>query len=151
MEKWLQEIFGCENWGPGVQDVGSVLCSEDRIITFPNILQHQVLPFKLADPTKPGHRKIVALFLVDPNIKVISTANVPPQQRDWWGERIADADRLNKLSAELKENIINSVEDFPIGMDKAKEIRLQLMEERKGYSAKQNAMFRAPSFALCEH
>ncbi|KAH8797931.1 hypothetical protein F5884DRAFT_814113 [Xylogone sp. PMI_703] len=150
-EKWLEEIFGCQNWSAGVQEVGSVLCCEDRLLTFPNILQHQVQPFKLADFTKPGHRKIVAFFLVDPNIRVISTANVPPQQRSWWGEEIADVRGLNKLSAELKENIVNNVDDFPIGMDEAKEIRLELMEERKAYVAQQGKMFESPQFALCEH
>jgi hypothetical protein len=40
----------------------------------------------LVDPTKPGHRRSIALWLVDPNLRIISTANVPPQQRDWWAE-----------------------------------------------------------------
>ena len=75
--EWLSEVFGCENEGPTVQEIGSVETREARLLTFPNVLQHRVSPFKLADPTKPGHRKIVALFLVDPNIKVISTAHVP--------------------------------------------------------------------------
>jgi hypothetical protein len=79
---WLQDVFGCQNDEAAVQEVGSVLCKEGRLLTFPNILQHQVQPFELADKTKKGHRKILALFLVDPGIRVISTANVPPQQRD---------------------------------------------------------------------
>jgi hypothetical protein len=81
---FMSAVFGCEPDGPAVQEVGSVLCKEGRLLTFPNILQHRILPFKLADATKPGHRKILALFLVDPGIRIISTANVPPQQRDWW-------------------------------------------------------------------
>ncbi|KAG5637718.1 hypothetical protein DXG03_004386, partial [Asterophora parasitica] len=60
---WLTAVFGCEDKGPMVQDVGN----------------HRVQPITLADPTKPGHRKIVALFLDDPNIRIISTANVPCQ------------------------------------------------------------------------
>ncbi|RFU29287.1 hypothetical protein B7463_g7047, partial [Scytalidium lignicola] len=143
-----KKFFGCQNWSSGVQEVGSVHCCEGRLITFPNILQHQVQPFKLADPTKAGHRKIVAFFLVDPNIRIISTANVPPQQRSWWGEEIAHIAALNKLSAELKENIVNNVDDFPIGMDEAKEIRLELMEERKSYAIQQESMFKEPKFAL---
>jgi hypothetical protein len=46
--------------------------------------QHKVSPFALVDPTKPGHRRFIALWLVDPNKRIISTANVPPQQQDWW-------------------------------------------------------------------
>ncbi|KAB8076829.1 hypothetical protein BDV29DRAFT_189079 [Aspergillus leporis] len=37
--------------------------------------------------TKPGHRKMLALFLVDPPYCIISSANVPPQRADWWGQR----------------------------------------------------------------
>ncbi|KAF9481713.1 hypothetical protein BDN70DRAFT_919662, partial [Pholiota conissans] len=87
---WLHPIYGCEQDGPAVQNVGGVETQEGRLLTFPNILQHRVGPFKLADPTKPGHRKIVALFLVDPNIKVISTAHVPCQQQDWWWDNVAE-------------------------------------------------------------
>ena len=151
-------VFGCENDGPAVQEVGSVACTEGRLLTFPNILQHRVLPFALADPTKPGHRKILALFLVDPNIRVISTANVPPQRRDWWAEEILEdfarhkqSNGFGKLSQEISDKIFESVDDFPIGMDEAKEIRLKLMEERKLYVVDANRAFEGNKFSLCEH
>ncbi|KAK1223146.1 hypothetical protein PQX77_013982 [Marasmius sp. AFHP31] len=35
---------------------------------------HGVQSFELADPSKPGYRKILALFLVDPYIRTLSTA-----------------------------------------------------------------------------
>lgn len=66
--------------------------------------QHRVSPFKLADPTKPGHRRFIALWLVDPNRRIISTANVPPQQMDWFTDSIFGTDATNaisKLPAEL--------------------------------------------------
>lgn len=44
--------------------------------------------FSLQDDTKPGHRRFIALWLVDPLQRVISTANVPPQQFDWWAEAV---------------------------------------------------------------
>jgi len=50
------------------QEIGSISTSEGRCIAFPNIYQHRVSPFELIDKTKPGHRKIVALFLVDPTL-----------------------------------------------------------------------------------
>jgi hypothetical protein len=139
-----------------VQEVGSVVCKEGRLLTFPNILQHQVQPFKLADPTKPGHRKILALFLVDPGIRIISTANVPPQQRHWWSEGVTKAfansgEAMGQLSAELKEKVFEDVEDFPIGMEEAKAIRLQLMDERKSYVTEQGWNFEKRTFSLCEH
>ena len=80
--------------------------------------QHRVSPFKLVDPTKPGHRRFIALWLVDPNKRIISTANVPPQQQDWWFDAIfGDTPQsrdavMAKLPAEvvslLKENGIPS-------------------------------------------
>lgn len=63
--------------------------------------QHRVSPFKLADPTKPGHRRFIALWLVDPHYRIISTANVPPQQSAWWIESIfGQSDESRKSAAE---------------------------------------------------
>lgn len=150
---WLQEIFGCRNWAPAIQQVGSIETREDRVITFPNLLQHQVQPFKLADPTKPGHRKILALFLVDPHIRIISTANVPCQQRDWWSQAISSDDngRLAKLPPEIREKVIDEVEDFPINLETAKRLREELMEERKSFVLVQDENFRSIEISLCEH
>ncbi|KAF8518114.1 hypothetical protein BU17DRAFT_66554 [Hysterangium stoloniferum] len=150
---WLSIVFGCENEGPAVQYIGTVDTKEGRLLTFPNILQHQVQPFKLEDPTKPGHRKILALFLVDPNIRVISTANVPCQQRDWWAETLSEGKGcgLNPLPVELRTQIINGVEDFPISLKEAKELRLELMEERSHFVVDQTAAFEEQQFSLCEH
>jgi hypothetical protein len=50
--------------------------------------QHAVSPFRLVDPSKPGHRRFIALWLVDPNKRIISTANVPPQQMTWYAENL---------------------------------------------------------------
>jgi hypothetical protein len=69
--------------------------------------QHRVSPFKLVDPTKPGHRRFIALWLVNPTNRIISTANVPPQQMSWYLESLlgdAREDRkeaLSKLPVEL--------------------------------------------------
>lgn len=81
--------------------------------------QHRVSPFKLIDPTKPGHRRFIALWLVDPTKRIISTANVPPQQQDWWVDSIfgdtpeSRSAAISKLPAELvtllKEKGLRSV------------------------------------------
>jgi hypothetical protein len=69
--------------------------------------QHRVSSFHLKDPTKPGHRRFIALWLVDPFQRVISTANVPPQQLDWWIDGVigstpeARKEALAKLPVEL--------------------------------------------------
>ncbi|KAI9845547.1 MAG: hypothetical protein M1838_001696 [Thelocarpon superellum] len=125
--EFLNVIFGCEQDGAAVQDIGDVVAKEGRLITFPNIYQHRVAPFRLADGTRPGHRKILALFLVDPTHRIISTANVPPQQRDWWAMEFDNEGPLGAIPPEVREQ---SVTDFPISMEDAKSLRLELMEER---------------------
>ncbi|KAF5323948.1 hypothetical protein D9611_008280 [Ephemerocybe angulata] len=156
--EWLPEVFGIDTETDSIQVLGSVDTREGRVITFPNILQHQVQPFKLEDPTKPGHRKIMALFLVDPHTSIISTADVPPQRLDWWAEEVPakegdvqDADALTKLPNELKQRIFSSVEDFPIDMETAKDLREKLMAERKSYVLDHQRRFAATSISLCEH
>ncbi|KAF2280444.1 uncharacterized protein EI97DRAFT_439458 [Westerdykella ornata] len=129
----IEQIFGFHgNYDEAVQELGSVLTCEGRLIAFPNGFQHRVGGFKLADPTKPGHRKIVALFLVDPMLPIISTANVPPQQRDWWLRSIGAKDGAlgERLPAELVHMVGSRVDDFPIGLEEAKVVREKLMEER---------------------
>ncbi|RDB28808.1 hypothetical protein Hypma_014802 [Hypsizygus marmoreus] len=149
---WLEPVFGCQQNGPGIQDVGTVDTPEGRLLTWPNILQHQVQPFKLADPTKPGHRKILALFLVDPGIRIISTANVPCQQREWWTEVIQhEHSSISALPVELQDHIFEDIEDFPINLEEAKKLREKLMEERKHYVVEQDDAFKWHEFSLCEH
>ncbi|KXN80705.1 hypothetical protein AN958_08286 [Leucoagaricus sp. SymC.cos] len=150
---WLGVVYGLSNWAPGVQNIGSVEAREGRLVTFPNILQHKVQPFELADPTKPGHRKILAFFLVDPNMKIISTANVPCQRRDWWGEAVvSDTRALARLPVELRDKVVHEVEEFPIDLDQARQLRENLMEERKEYViGYQDAAFKSATISLCEH
>ena len=155
---WLADIFGCVNEDGAVQKIGSVETREGRLLTFPNILQHRVEPFKLADPTKCGHRKIVALFLVDPNIKITSTAHVPCQQQEWWWE-IVMATKIQPTSKavigtvpiELQDGILEGV-DFPFSLKDAKALRLELMEERKDFTIRHGETFEnSITFSLCEH
>lgn len=125
---WLTAVFGMEQGGPQVQNVGAVVCNEGRLLTFPNTLQHRVGRFSLKDKSKPGRRKILALFLVDPKIRVTSTSNVPPQRRDWFAEEMYEARAFGeKLPVELQEQIINDL-DF-MDMEDAKELRVELMDE----------------------
>ncbi|EIM84073.1 uncharacterized protein STEHIDRAFT_140990 [Stereum hirsutum FP-91666 SS1] len=149
--EWLQVVFGCQNGESSVQELGDVLTKEGRLITFPNILQHCVQPFRLADPTKPGHRKILALFLVDPHIQIISTQNVPTQRRDWWTEELQSTKSFGKLPIEVGMQIGNLVDDWPIGMEEAKKMREELMDERRAFVDNNNFWFSSTTFSLCEH
>ncbi|KAF1845864.1 uncharacterized protein K460DRAFT_406097 [Cucurbitaria berberidis CBS 394.84] len=149
--KGIEKTFGIINYTPNTQEIGAVLTREDRFIAFPNGFQHRVGSFKLIDPTKPGHRKILALFLVAPTIPVISTANVPPQQRDWWLREIkADKSKVSFLPAELIDMIADGV-DFPIGLAEAKALREELMAERGMMDKAAMEQLTDREFSFCEH
>ncbi|KAI8920668.1 hypothetical protein BC831DRAFT_87138 [Entophlyctis helioformis] len=81
---YYMEVFGFDGKNcDGVQDLGSIQASQGRCIAYPNSWLNKTEPFKLADPSKPGHCKTLVFFLVDPNKRVVSTAHVAPQQQDW--------------------------------------------------------------------
>ena len=126
------------------------MCKEGRLLTFPNTLQHRVLPFELSDKTKLGHRKLLALFLVDPHMKIISTANVPPQQKEWWQEELWDTRALGAIPREIHEHIVEQA-DHLMNLEEAKEWRLKLMEERKNFVLSHDDLFTYDWFSLCEH
>lgn len=125
-----QYLFGVEQDGPAIQPLGRILTRPNRALAFPNILQHRVSPFSLKDPTKPGNRKILALFLVDPSTRILSTSNVPPQRRDWWAREVRKISPFSALPQEIFEQIVEGVEGFPVSWGEACEAREKLMEER---------------------
>jgi len=71
-------------------DRGHAVAQSNRLVVFPNVYEHSVRPFELANKSQSGYRKFITLFLVDPATKIISTADVAPQQTAWYpitGER----------------------------------------------------------------
>ncbi|KAF2683338.1 hypothetical protein K458DRAFT_45137 [Lentithecium fluviatile CBS 122367] len=149
----LSEVFGLDMDTEFVMELGSILTREDRFIVFPNGFQHCVSPFKLADPTKPGHRKILAMFLVAPKDPVISTANVPPQRKDWWQREVGTnkGTRLGALPAELLDLVFEGVGEFPMSLQEAKKIRGELMKERSLMDQEIDDHLTYDTFNLCEH
>lgn len=149
----LTEIYGIkDSWGDAIQVLGSVHTREDRLLVFPNVLQHRVSPFSLVDKTRPGHRKLLALFLVEPYMNIPSTANIPPQQKHWWAKVMEEEGGLTqKLPVELAEQVIESVDDFPISLEEAKELREKLMEERGNLVEAQMSTYRENGYCFCEH
>ncbi|KAJ2827573.1 hypothetical protein IWW50_001820, partial [Coemansia erecta] len=103
----------------------------------------------LADPTKPGHRKIMAFFFIDPTSRIPSTELVPPQQREWWSEKVMARGAIADLPMLVQERITKHV-DFPISLAEAKELRLELMSERSSNNSSASEFF-SPEFYLCEH
>ena len=104
---------------------------------------------QLEDPSKPGHRRFLVMWLVDPWNKILSTANVPPQQRDWWVRELVKAESL-PLPPELTVLAGNEVEgDFPVSEEEARWVRLDLMRDRTNFQEASEAHIE--QFNLCEH
>ncbi|MGW2589119.1 DUF4246 domain-containing protein [Streptomyces sp. NPDC001515] len=123
--KGIREVYGLENEGPLNQTLGSVETRAGRCLAFPNLLQHRVSPFRLVDPTRPGHRKILAFFLVDPSETLVSTSDVPPQQP--WSA-------TSTMTREQAEGF-----------------REELMRERTFFVDEHNDQVFEREFSLCEH
>ncbi|MGW5399175.1 DUF4246 domain-containing protein [Streptomyces sp. NPDC003952] len=121
----LREVYGLQDEDALNQPLGSVPTPAGRCLAFPNVLQHRVDAFRLDDPTRPGHRKILAFFLVDPAQRIVSTSDVPPQQP--W----SDASTMT--------------------LEQAKTYREELMRERKFFVDEHNEQLYEREFSLCEH
>jgi len=142
--EWLYDIFGCEDGEPGVQITGSVQVREGRLVTFTNILQHRFESFRLQDPTREGHWKIVTISLVDPNIKVLSTAKVPCQRKDWYLDHIAN---LGDGMQDAEDPRVGYV-DFPLDLPEARELRKEFMKEKSVHDKELIAYFEYVKFDL---
>ncbi|KAI8269540.1 hypothetical protein K4K58_001209 [Colletotrichum sp. SAR11_239] len=142
----IGRTFSIDPSGNTIQDLGSVLTREDRLIAFPNVYQHCVAPFELVDKTKSGHRKILALFLVDPDVPIISTANVPPQQKNWFRDEVTTGPMPPEIIDMVFENL-----EIPFGLEKAKEMRLEVMKERTTVGDNTNHRVGSSDFNFCEH
>ncbi|MFD7028334.1 DUF4246 domain-containing protein [Streptomyces sp. NPDC059917] len=121
----VREVYGLENEDALSQALGSASTPAGRCLAFPNVLQHRVSPFALVDPDRPGHRKILAFFLVDPSRRIVSTADVPPQQP--WSATST------------------------MTLEEAEGHREQLMRERKFFVDEHNEQIYEREFSLCEH
>ncbi|PFH48549.1 hypothetical protein AMATHDRAFT_5691 [Amanita thiersii Skay4041] len=117
---WLEQVFGCERGQPAVQCFGSIEMKEGRLLAYPNTIQTKREHFRLVDPTKSGHLKILTLCLVDPNVRIISTANIPCQRWDWWCE--AARAREPQLSFEERYALDGGF-DYPIPSKEGNETR----------------------------
>ncbi|MFB6840022.1 DUF4246 domain-containing protein [Streptomyces sp. NPDC056361] len=121
----LREVYGLEDEDALNQVLGSASTPAGRCLAFPNVLQHRVAPFRLTDPSRPGHRKILAFFLVDPSETIVSTSDVPPQQP--WSA------------------------SSTMTLEQAESFREQLMRERKFFVDEHNEQLYEREFSLCEH
>lgn len=134
-------------------------------------------PFHLTDPTKPGHRRFIALWLVDPHVRIISTANVPPQQLSWWASAIQADNTTSRIPSELTqllhakgatglsttehEKLPQELKDMLhenfgegellMGEQEAREQREKLMAERSAFQLTADDEWHHHSYSFCEH
>lgn len=122
----FENVYGLTEDSTCDQLLGSVNCVPGRCVVFLNTLQHKVQPFKLIDNSKPGHRKSIAFFLVNPTIKVASTRDIQPQQCDWI---IPILKKATKFPIEIIDKIVQYTHF--ISKEKARSRKQLLMEARK--------------------
>ncbi|KAF8202665.1 hypothetical protein K438DRAFT_2102163 [Mycena galopus ATCC 62051] len=140
-----------------VQELGEMVTKAGRTLSWPNVYQHCVSPFMLADRSKPGHRKILAIFLVDPTIDPIPSAtDVPPQQAEWacdvLQELLVDGRSLvSRLPQELADLVKEQLRASSMSLDEAKACRLDLMKERTAFVSNQERNSYRVKFNMCEH
>ena len=147
----LGEVYD-QDFGSGgiaIQEIGKVLTRQGRMIAFPNVLQHRVDSFRLEDPTRPGHRRILVLWLVDPHCRIPSTQTISPQQKDWWDEQVLPT-LLTEFPAEIAHMILDHV-DSPMRLDEARKVRQELMEERSTATDKITKRLEERFYNFCEH
>ncbi len=143
-------MYGLRNEEPLVQSRGVSRTLQGRVLAWPNTLQHRVSPFELEDKTRNGRRTILCFFLVDPTLRVRSTATVPPQCREW--QEMAMVELMPELvPAEVSAKVVEKMDGM--SYKDACERRVRLMSERKEEKEREDGdgkFFERP-FSLCEH
>lgn len=71
------ELYTCHHDGQMSLNLGLVKAQEGYSVVFPNFLQHRVKPFQLREGVRKAKRTIIAFFVVDPEERIVSTADNP--------------------------------------------------------------------------
>ncbi|OAJ39316.1 hypothetical protein BDEG_23174 [Batrachochytrium dendrobatidis JEL423] len=82
-EMYWEDVYDTDRESLRNQYIGSLELPNGRCVVYPNRYQHKEQSFELADPTQPGHCKILTFFVVNPVCRIVSTAHVAPQQPQW--------------------------------------------------------------------
>ncbi|EGF81554.1 hypothetical protein BATDEDRAFT_3926, partial [Batrachochytrium dendrobatidis JAM81] len=83
-DMYWKDVYDIDLESPRNQYIGSLELPNGRCVVYPNRYQHKEQSFELADPTQPGHCKILTFFVVNPSRRIVSTAHVAPQQPQWY-------------------------------------------------------------------
>lgn len=125
-----------------MQPRGSCTPKKGRTLAWANVWQHRVDAVKLEDDKKPGKRTIVCFFLVDPTLRIRSTATVPPQQKAWLHSEAQQKVLKDELSDLVADKVASNLEGIGMTYEEAVERRARLMKERSRFTdKKENSMF----------
>lgn len=74
----------------------------------------------------------MALFLVDPSVRIPSTTDVPEQRREAYENLLMQAPNVKKLPDELSSMTLGHIENG-FTKEEAEEFRRELMKERTAF------------------
>ncbi|KAJ1879564.1 hypothetical protein H4R99_000894 [Coemansia sp. RSA 1722] len=98
------------------QPAGEVDVKQGRLICYPNVYEQNSWFFP------NGGLKRLTIYFVDPSVRIVSTAIVPPQQKDWWAKTVSsEPSRDSKLPSEVQDMVSEHV-DIPMSFEKACEV-----------------------------
>ncbi|OAJ38660.1 hypothetical protein, variant [Batrachochytrium dendrobatidis JEL423] len=97
-DMYWKDVYGIiDRESPRNQYIGSLEVPNGRCVVYPNRYQHKEQSFELADPTQPGHCKILTFFVVNPSCRIVSIAHVAPQQPQWYNSSLDKTPILPEL------------------------------------------------------
>ncbi|KAJ6524441.1 hypothetical protein DFH09DRAFT_1250825 [Mycena vulgaris] len=144
----MSTLYGIDRDDDCVQEIGSMVTKAGRTLAWSNLFQHCV---------SRVHRKILAIFLVNPTVDPIASAtDIPPQQGEWAAEALqqASADSgslMFQLPQELADLITTNLPASVMTRKEAEAYRLELMEERTVFVDSHSETAYAVKFNMCEH
>jgi hypothetical protein len=141
---WLKQVFGLMNGEPAIQRPGSIKCTLGRTVIFPSTVQHRVTHFELKDKSKQGYTRALVFFLVDPNLRIISTANIPPQRLDWTLDVKGANENLKATMASLALDNKDKKGPMPMSLTEALDLRYKFLEEMIEFTKYQHVAFESP-------
>ena len=134
-----EEIFGIHSSGqPAIQTVGSISTPTNRFLVFPNTRQQKPKSFSLIDRNKPGHLRSLVVRLVDPHYRLVSTANVPPQQPEWFKDAAQKTGFGRKLPQEVMDMIMEYATSDLMSLDEVEKTRRDLVLEKFDFNGDLN-------------
>ncbi|KAJ5542411.1 hypothetical protein N7535_004831 [Penicillium sp. DV-2018c] len=137
---WLRQVFGLKNGEPAIQMPGTIRARPGRVIMYPSVVQHR-FTFELIDKTKPGYARALVFFLVDPNIRIISTANIPPQRVDWTKDIPETEGGIRAAMEKLALDNLKVKDDMPMSLEEALDLRIKTMQGIKEFTRYQHVAF----------